>query len=59
MYYGPGSKRKLPLESYNDWVYLSSLLKKAKGKIPIYMVHIRELTEHHVIEHELESRQVV
>ena len=41
MFYGPGAKRKLPLDCDNDWLHLSTLWEKAKGPIPIYMVSIR------------------
>ena len=59
MYCGTRSKRKLLLESDNDWVHLSSLWKKAKEWIPIFMLNIKGLTEHHVTEHELEAGQVL
>ncbi|KAJ8435555.1 hypothetical protein Cgig2_015410 [Carnegiea gigantea] len=53
-YYGPRSKRKLPLESANDWVHLSSLWERTKGQIPIFMLSIKGPIEHHLIEHKLE-----
>ena len=53
----PGSNRKLPLESDEDWRNLVSLWECNDGKIPIYMLALNTPSMYTVIVRQLESRQ--
>ncbi|KAJ8427534.1 hypothetical protein Cgig2_019953 [Carnegiea gigantea] len=53
----PGSKKKLPLESDEDWRNLVSIWEYDGGKIPIYMIALSTPTMYTFIIQQLQSSQ--